>query len=253
MFNMGGCQVPVAGSGNPYDCDSIRSTCAASDGCNCQDNLVDIWHIESADPGSIPGVQYPWKGPLVFPRDGSYSSFGYDLEGLGQYQPSVERLFNGNDHTSNSDDEFSAHPCLRADDGSLSSHLTDFRHNGTSYRNQLRYAWSHTAINSYKYPFATIGANGYYVYEFSRPLATNENTDAQFKVGQNAYFAFAFWIPPATGEEWSDANHYVAPASFSFGTVAISAQPNDAVATVKQCPALLIMALALSALANQLL
>ena len=69
------------------------------------------------------------------------------------------------------------------------------------------------------YPFGAIGASGEYTYEFSRPLVTNENTDAQFQVGQNASFAFAFWIPPAVGVEWEDANHYVAPLNLQFGTV----------------------------------
>ena len=180
-----------------------------------------IWHIETGEPGSIPGVQYPYREPIVFTNDGgTYSSLGYDPTGLGQYQPSVGRLFSGDDPTSNSDDEFAVHPCLRYDDGHSSAIVE-----GTRYRNQIRFAWSHTAIDSNMYPFGTIGTDGEYIYEFSRPLVTNENTDAQFQVGQTASFGFAFWIPPAIGEEWEDANHYVAPPGLQFGTVQLLSPP----------------------------
>ena len=248
MNNMGGCSPPTPPSGDQSDCAAIQALCAAESNTTAQcgncdaSRLTDIWHMETASPGAIPGVQYPWRSPIVFPNsDGTYSSLGYQPEGLGQYQTAVERLFSGNDHTSNSDDEFSVHPCLRGDDGAGSSHFSSFRQSNTRYRNQIRYAWSHSAIDSYMYPFGTIGASGQYIYEFSRPLVTNENTDAQFQVGQNASFAFAFWIPPGVGMEWADANHYVAPSSFQFGTVmfqpmAVTASPctcNSALSTAK--------------------
>ena len=226
MNNMGGCSPPTPPSGDQYDCSAIQALCAVPSNTTAQcgdcdaSRLTDIWHMETASPGAIPGVQYPWRGPTVFEKsDGTFSSLGYQPEGLGQYQTAVERLFSGNDHTSNSDDEFSVHPCLRGDDGANSNHFSSFRQSNTRYGNQIRYAWSHTAINSYMYPFGAIGASGEYTYEFSRPLVTNENTDAQFQVGQNASFAFAFWIPPAVGVEWEDANHYVAPLNLQFGTV----------------------------------
>jgi len=41
----------------------------------------------------------------------------------------------------------------------------------------LKYAWSHTAIDCYAYPFAP---DGWYTYEFSCPLCSQENTDMQF-------------------------------------------------------------------------
>ena len=228
MRDMGGCVINAPQAVSNYDCAAVQTYCAnnASECSGCRSHMVDVWHIESGNPGSIPGVQYPYRGPLVFPLpDGTYSSLGYEPNGDGAYQPSVERLFNGNDHTSNTDDEFSVHPCLRADDGSSSAHLTNFRINSVRYGNELVYAWSHSAIDSYKYPFAETGASGYYTYEFSRPLSTNENTDAQFSLGGEASFAFAFWIPPAAGVPWGDSNHYVAPAELSFGTLTLSPSP----------------------------
>ena len=59
------------------------------------------------------------------------------------------------DHTSNTDDEYSVHPCLCDDDGSRKTHLNPYHIQGTNYRNQLKYVWSHTAIDSYQYPFST--------------------------------------------------------------------------------------------------
>lgn len=220
MFNMGGC--PISGVSNEYDCDAVEAMCTNNQ-CDCADYLTDVWHMETSSPGALPGVQYPWRGPVLFANeDGTYSSYGYDPEELGRYQPAVERLFSGNDHTSNSDDEFSVHPCLRDDDSSTKPHLTSFRQTDRyKYGNQLRYAWSHSAINSYAYPFATNGENGTYTFEFSRPLTTNENTDAQFTAGGDAYYSFALWIPPNVGGEWSAAGHYVAPAGFQFGKVTV--------------------------------
>lgn len=236
MFNMGGCTPPRPPEDGPQDCSAIQSMCAAA-GSQCGNcdasRLTDIWHMETGSPGAIPGVQYSWRGPIVFPNsDNSYSSFGYQPEGLGRYQPAVERLFNGNDHTSNTDDEFSVHPCLRGDDGARANHFSSFRLTNTSYGNQIRYAWSHTAIDSYMYPF---GASGEYIYEFSRPLVTNENTDKQFQVGETALFSFAFWIPPAVGEEWEDANHYVTPSNFEFGRVMLQPRAVNSAQTAKAC------------------
>ena len=223
MFNMGGCPLPASVT-DQTDCAQVRAACSG-DTCNhCSDYTTDVWHMETGNPGALPGVTYPWRQPHVFPGG---PTLGYEPEGLGQFQPSVQRLFSGDDPTSNSDDEFSAHPCLRGDDGSGSSHLGSFRNAQTIYQNQLRYAWSHTAIDSVEYPFGTVGANGSYVYEFSRPLRTKENTDAQFTVCETARYAFALWIPPALGEEWADNGHYVAPASFRFGEVLLTSVATD--------------------------
>lgn len=245
MFNMGGCAPPRPPGSGLYDCSAIRSMCTAAQCGNCDaSRLTDIWHVETGSPGAIPGVQYPWRGPIVFPNnDNTYSSFGYHPEGLGRYQPAVERLFSGNDHTSNTDDEFSVHPCLQGDDGARANHLSNFRLTNTSYRNQIRYAWSHTAIDSYMYPFGPIGASGEYIYEFSRPLVTNENTDKQFQVGETASFSFAFWIPPAVGEAWEDANHYVAPSNFQFGRVMLQPRAVNSAQTAKACLVLLTVVL----------
>ena len=218
MLRMGGCQLDIPNLNDPYNCTRIQNFCEAdSSQCtSCRAHMTDVWHMESASPGSIPGVQYPYRGPYIFPNG---DSIGYDPTNQGVYQPSVERLYNGNDHTSNSDDEFSVHPCLRSDDGSMDAHLTNFRNDSVRYGNELVYAWSHSAINSYRHPFAPIGERGYYTYEFSRPLTTRENTDVQFRVGEEASFSFGFWIPPNSSVPWEDANHYVAPSSLIFGTV----------------------------------
>ena len=216
MNNMGGCSILVQDSSN---CTQVRDKCANGQ-CGCAAHLVDIWHMETASPGALPGVQYPWRQPHVFPDGGN--SVNYNPETEGAHQQAVERLFTGNDRTSNSDDEFSVHPCLRSDDGSGSSYVREFREERTQYQNQIRYAWSHSAIDSSQYPFGTNGAEGDYIYEWSRPLSTLENTDAIFRKGETAYFAFAFWIPPELGTGWEDANHYVAPASFQFGAVTLS-------------------------------
>lgn len=232
MFNMGGC--PIPGASDEYDCSEVQSMCTANpDQCDCADYLTDVWHMETSSPGALPGVQYPWRGPVLFTNsDGTYSSYGYAPDMLGRYQPAVERLFSGNDHTSNSDDEFSVHPCLRDDDSSTKPHLMSFRRTGSfTYRNQLRYAWSHSAINSYQYPFATNGENGTYTFEFSRPMTTNENTDAQFAVDGDAYYAFALWIPPSVGSEWTAAGHYVAPVDFQFGRVTMQTMLQQTIAS----------------------
>ena len=96
------------------------------------------------------------------------------------------------------------------------------------YRNQLKYAWSHTAINTYAYPFATLAADGWYTYEFSRSLSSQENTDVKFEVGRSFNFSVAFWTPSGD-EEWDDADHYVAPASFQFATVEFMNEQNNEV------------------------
>ena len=216
MFDMGGCS-PTGYTGDVYDCSAIQSYCSDND-CSCEDYMTDVWHIESASPGAIPGVQYPLRSPVVFPRDGSYQSYAYDPNDLGAYQLGVERLTSGNDHTSNTDDEFSVHPCLRGDDGHSGTHLQPYQMMSVRYRNQLKYAWSHTAINTYAYPFATPAADGWYIYEFSRPLSSQENTDVKFQIGKSSNFSVAFWIPDGD-EEWGDSDHFVAPASFQFATV----------------------------------
>ena len=223
MFNMGGC-APSGYTGDTYNCSAIQSYCSSND-CSCEDYMTDVWHIETASPGSIPGVQYPLRSPVVFPRDSSYQSYAYDPDGLGAYQPGVERLTSGNDHTSNTDDEFSVHPCLRGDDGDGDAHLQPYQMRSQRYRNQLKYAWSHTAINTYAYPFATPAADGWYTYEFSRPLSSQENTDVKFEIGRSFNFSVAFWTP-SDDEEWGDSDHFVAPASFQFATVEFMQEQN---------------------------
>ena len=241
LFNMGGCR--IANVANQYDCDAVQSVCANTQ-CNCEGYMTDVWHMETSDPGALPGVQYPWRGPNVFPNNGTgFQSLGYAPTMLGEYQPSVERLYQGNDHTSNSDDEFSVHPCLRGDDGATSPHLLRYRRlDENTYRNQLRYAWSHSAINSYRYPFGSNGNDGVYTYEMSRPLRTNENTDAQFVVGQDAFYGVAFWIPPNVDGDWTDAGHYVAPTNFQFGRVTLVAATGNGATTTASVTLFVLLA-----------
>jgi len=52
--------------------------------------MTDVWYIESASPGSLPGVQYSLQSPVVFPRDNSYQSYAYNPDNLGAYQLGVE-------------------------------------------------------------------------------------------------------------------------------------------------------------------
>ena len=104
--------------------------------------------METSSPGALPGVTYPLRVPNVFPAGGSYESLGYAPEGDGQWQTSVERLSSGNDHTSNTDDEYSVHPCLRDNDGSGKVHLNPYRIQGTNYRNQLGVTLPLTAIST---------------------------------------------------------------------------------------------------------
>ena len=223
MFNMGGCPLPSAatvGASGLYDCPNYQSFCASNmSQCDCSDYMVDVWHMETASPGALPGVTYPLRVPNF--GGGDTSSISYD-PAIYPYQTVVERLFSGDDHTSNSDDEYSVHPCLRSDDGSSSSHLSPYKVSGIIYKNQLKYAWSHTAINSYQYPFADQGSEGWYTYEFSRSKMSFENTDANFTTAEPQYFAYAYWTPVSTTEGWGDANHYVAPSNFEFATVTLA-------------------------------
>ena len=222
--DMGGCVLSsIAANAGVYDCGAVRSYCAVSELCNCDAHMVDVWHMETSSPGCLPGVTYPLRVPNVFPAGGSYESPEYEPEGLGRWQTAVERLSSGDDHTSNTDDEYSVHPCLRGDDGSGRVHLSRYRKQGTKYRNQLRYAWSHTAIDSYRYPFSTQaqGTDGWYTYELSRPLKSPENTDANFTTSQTLGFSFAFWIPKSINEGWRDSNHYVAPDDLQFGSLTL--------------------------------
>ena len=251
MYNMGGCVLSstAANASSAYDCAAFQSYCGNNpEMCNCDAYMVDVWHMETSSPGALPGVTYPLRVPNVFPAGGSYESLGYAPEGDGQWQTSVERLSSGNDHTSNTDDEYSVHPCLRDDDGSRKVHLNPYRIQGTNYRNQLKYSWSHTAIDSYQYPFSTLaqGADGWYTYEMSRPLVSLENTDANFTTSQTLEFAFAFWIPKSINEGWQDSNHYVAPDDFQFGSLTLVASSSTSTASTVKLPGVwMILAMAI--------
>ena len=223
MKDMGGCPIPGL-EDDPTNCTAAELICDANDGkkCECSDYLTDLWFAKHAAQGIIPGVQYPLRIPIITrDQNGTHRNYAYNVT----YQASIERLYSGNDPTGNIDEEYAAHICLRNEDGAKDARAPRFKQfvlPGIQYRNQLRYAWSHTALESREYPFGTIGANGTYTYEISRPLRTRENTDVQFNVGKDAYFAFAFWIPTAENTPHAPADHYVAPVPFKFGTVTLS-------------------------------
>lgn len=90
MLDMGGCRVNPPGA-STYNCTAVDDFCAQNaDACNvdCEPYLVDVWHIETGSPGSIPGVQYPYRGPIAFPDGSNYLEFAYRPEGEGEYRTS---------------------------------------------------------------------------------------------------------------------------------------------------------------------
>ena len=222
MQDMGGC--PIPGLNDQTDCDIADAICDANSGtdCECSDYLTDVWYAKHGAQGIIPGAQYPLRIPIITTDlNDTHRNYAYNVT----YQASLERLYSGNDPTGNVDDEYAAHTCLRNEDGARDADAPRFDQyvlDGTQYRNQFRYAWSHTALNSRAFPFGTIGASGTYTYEYSRPLRTRENTDVQFNVGEDAYFSFAFWIPTNETTPYAPADHYLAPVPFVFGTVTLS-------------------------------
>lgn len=220
MQDMGGC--PIPGLSDPTDCTAAATICDDNDGtnCECSDYLADLWFAKHASEGIIPGAQYPLRIPIITQgTGGTYKNYGYNVT----YQASVERLYSGNDPTGNIDEEYTANICLRDEDGVADApRYNQYVLAGTQYRNQLRYAWSHTALNSSSVPFGPIGTSGTYTYEVSRTLRTRENTDVQFTVGEEAYFSFAFWIPTDENTPYTPADHYLAPVPFVFGTVMLS-------------------------------
>ncbi|MEE8370317.1 MAG: ethylbenzene dehydrogenase-related protein [Dehalococcoidia bacterium] len=96
-------------------------------------------------------------------------------------------LGSGNDPDCNLDDEYSTDPEEREDDDSATA------------ENSISGAWSHTA--------ETIGGEGTWIFEFSRPLQTGDPQDGQFVAGGTVQVALAYWDPKESLTGWSDAGH----------------------------------------------
>lgn len=100
----------------------------------------------------------------------------------------------GDDPACNLDDEYSTTPEAREDDGG-GDVVNDAAENG------LTGVWEHTARAS------GAGADGTWIFEFSRPLQTGDPQDAQFASGGTAYVALAYFDPTEGSAGWSDAGH----------------------------------------------
>jgi len=95
----------------------------------------------------------------------------------------------GNDPPCNLDDEYSTTPTDREDDGSVDA------------ENSIAGVWDHTAKSSGN------GADGTWIFEFSRPLDTGDPDDAKFVPGSTARIALAYWDPDETADGWTGAGH----------------------------------------------
>jgi len=100
----------------------------------------------------------------------------------------------GDDPECNLDDEYATRPEVREDDGGGDLVNADAE-------NSLSGVWEHSARAS------GAGADGTWIFEFSRPLQTGDPQDAQFASGGTAYVALAYWDPTEGPEGWSDAGH----------------------------------------------
>jgi hypothetical protein len=100
----------------------------------------------------------------------------------------------GDDPACNLDDEYSTTPEAREDDGG-GDIVND------AAENSLSGVWEHSARAS------GAGADGTWIFEFSRPLRTGDPQDAQFASGSTAHVALAYFDPTEGPEGWSDAGH----------------------------------------------
>lgn len=93
----------------------------------------------------------------------------------------------GNDGKCNLDDEWATIPEEREDD------------NGAGAENSLLGVWNHTS--------PTEDSSGEWIFELSRPLATEDDQDAQLAVGETALLALAYWDPDNGDTGWGDDQH----------------------------------------------
>ncbi|NQW18376.1 MAG: hypothetical protein HQ478_12910 [Chloroflexi bacterium] len=98
-------------------------------------------------------------------------------------------LVGGNDPSCNLDDEYSTTPQNREDDGSATA------------ENSITGRWTHTGRAQ------GLGADGTWIFEFSRPLQTGDPDDAQFSSGDTIKMALAYWDASETESGWTGAGH----------------------------------------------
>jgi hypothetical protein len=120
----------------------------------------------------------------------------------------------GNDPDCNMDDEYATDPEEREDDGGGDAN--------TDAENSLAGAWDHSNRASGN------GADGTWIFEFSRPLYTGDPEDAQFEAGGSAEMALAYFDADEGAEGWTDTGHLT---SSDEGWIVVSlpgaAQPTD--------------------------
>jgi mono/diheme cytochrome c family protein len=99
----------------------------------------------------------------------------------------------GDDPDCNLDDEYATDPEEREDDGKEGDN--------PNAENSLAGAWDHTNRASGN------GADGTWIFEFSRPLDTGDPEDAQFQSGGTASIALAYFDADETSSGWTDTGH----------------------------------------------
>ena len=105
----------------------------------------------------------------------------------GAVNPSGDGKDPGNDATCNFDDEWATDVESREDD------------NGAGAENSLLGVFSHSD--------PTVGNDGTFIFEMSRPLQTGDAQDAQFAPGDTARLAVAYWDPDNGPDGWTDDEH----------------------------------------------
>jgi len=105
-----------------------------------------------------------------------------------------QSLVGGDDPECNLDDEWSTKPENREDDGGGDVE-------NANADNSLTGVWEHTARAS------GAGAQGTWIFEFSRPLQTGDPQDGQFGSGITAHVALAYFDPDEGADGWTDAGH----------------------------------------------
>lgn len=128
-------------------------------------------------------------------------------------------LASGKDSIGSLNDMFAWNPhCLSFDSPPASSGInaSNYLFAGSGAQNEWQGSWSHTSISleyglvSSDAPFGKMGTEGDYVFEFTRPLRTEDRfqQDVQLTIGNKHRFGAAIWYPVG-GEQWSSGQHYV--------------------------------------------
>lgn len=109
--------------------------------------------------------------------------------GPGELSGGVTGISGGDDPDCNLDDEYATTPEEREDDDSDRA------------ENSLSGVWDHSARSQGS------GADGTWIFEFSRPLVTADTNDVQFPSGGIAFMALAYFDPDESAAGWSEAGH----------------------------------------------